>query len=76
MAAEHLQVPAVGSMVQSHFVRTGRYPSAMLGRPPGGSSLVGTPGLGGLYNHRTHLAVEQLYWRTMQPLVADLRNAV
>ncbi|CAA9399467.1 hypothetical protein AVDCRST_MAG82-122 [uncultured Rubrobacteraceae bacterium] len=74
MVAEHLRLPAVGSAVQPLFVRTGRFPSAMLGRPPGGSMLVGTPGLGRLYNHLTHLAVEQLYWRTVQPLVGDLRE--
>ena len=47
MAAEQLRVPAVGSVVQPLFVRTGYYPSAMLGSPPGSSPLVGTPGLAG-----------------------------
>jgi UDP:flavonoid glycosyltransferase YjiC (YdhE family) len=32
--------------------------------------------VGRLYNRLTHLAVEQLYWRTVQPLVEDLREAV
>src|SRR5215217_2245028 len=76
MVAELLRLPAVGSVVEPLFVRTGRFPSAMLGRPPGGSTLVDAPGLGRLYNHVTHLVVEQLYWRTSQPLVADLRADV
>jgi sterol 3beta-glucosyltransferase len=76
MVAELLRLPAVGSVVEPLFVRTGRYPSAMLGRPPGGLAPVGASGLGRIYNHSTHLAVEQLYWRTMQPLVADLRKEV
>lgn len=76
MVAELLRLPAVGSVVQPLFVHTGRYPSAMLGRPTGGLALVGASGLGRIYNHLTHLAVEQLYWRTMQPLVADLCKEV
>ena len=76
MVAERLRLQAVGSVVQPLFVRTGRYPSSVLGRPPGGSILAGTPKLGELYNHLTHLTVEQLYWRTVQPLVADLREEV
>ncbi len=74
--AEQLGLPAVGSVVQPLFVRTGRFPSAMLGRPPGGSALVGVPGLGKLYNHLTHLTVEQIYWRTVKPLVDELREQV
>ncbi len=76
MAAEHLGLPAIGSVVAPLFVRSGRFPSAMLGRPPGGSALVQAPGVGALYNHLSHLAVEQLYWRTVQPLVGDLRDEV
>ena len=76
MVAEHLRIPAVGAVVEPLFVRTGRYPSAMLGRPPGGSALIEPPGPGRLYNHLTHRAVEQLYWRTVQPLVRDLRGEV
>jgi UDP:flavonoid glycosyltransferase YjiC (YdhE family) len=75
MVAELLRLPAVGSVVEPLFVRTGRYPGAMLGRPPGGSMLVGMPGLGRLYNYLTHLVVEQIYWRTAQPLVADMLRA-
>ncbi|HEX8201445.1 MAG TPA: glycosyltransferase, partial [Isosphaeraceae bacterium] len=76
MAAEYLRIPAVGGVVAPLFVRSRRFPSAMLGRPPGGSALVEAPGVGGLYNHLSHLAVEQLYWRTVQPLVANLRKEV
>lgn len=76
MVAELLRLPAVGGVVEPLFVRTGRYPSAMLGRPSGGPALIRTPRLGGLFNHLTHLVVEQLYWRTSQPLVADLRADV
>ena len=76
MVAECLRIPAVGSMVQPLFVRTGLYPNAMVGRPPGGSALVGATGLGRLYNHLTHLVVGQLYWRTVHPLVRDLREEV
>jgi len=76
MVAELLQLPAVGSVVQPLFVRTGRYPSAMLGRPPDVVERSRAPGPGSIYNHLTHLAVEQLYWRTVQPLVADVREEV
>src|SRR5215217_3011422 len=76
MVAEYLRLPAVGSMVEPLFVRSGRFPSAMLGRPPGGSALIEAPVVGGLYNHLSHLAVEQLYWRTVHPLVSDLREQV
>jgi len=76
MAAEHLRLPAIGAVVAPLFVRSRRFPSAMLGRPPGGSALVEAPGVGGLYNHLSHLAVEQLYWRTVQPLVGNLRKEV
>lgn len=76
MVAEHLRLPAIGSVVGPLFVRTGRFPSSMLGRPPGGSTLAGAPRLGRLYNHLTHLTVEQLYWRTAQPLVAGMREEV
>lgn len=74
MAAEHLGIPAVGSVVTPLFVRSGRFPSAVLGRPVGGSSLVEAPVVGGLYNRLSHRAVEQLYWRAVAPLVADARE--
>ena len=76
MAAEHLRLPTIGSIVTPLFVRSRRFPSAMLGRPPGGSALVEAPVAGGLYNHLSHLAVEQVYWRTVHPLVSDLRREV
>ena len=62
MVAELLRLPAVGGVVEPLFVRSGRYPSAMLGPPPGGSTLIRTLRLGRLFNHLTHLVVEQLYW--------------
>lgn len=74
MAAEHRRIPAVGSVVTPLFVRSGRFPSAVLGRPVGGSSLVEAPIVGGLYCRLSHRAVEQLYWRAVQPLVADARE--
>ena len=70
MAAEHLGLPSVGSMVEPLFVRSDAYPSAVLGRPPG------IPALGGLYNRLSHPVVEQLYWRVMEPLVADAREKI
>ena len=69
MAAEHLGLPSVGSMVEPLFVRSDAYPSAVLGRPPGIPAL-----LGGLYNRLSHPVVEQLYWRVVEPLVADARE--
>ena len=68
MAAEHLGLPSVGSVVEPLFVRSGAYPSAVLGRP------VKTRVLGGLYNRLSHPAVEQLYWRIIEPLVSDARK--
>ncbi len=68
MAAEHLGLPSVGSMVEPLFVRSDAYPSAVLGRP------VGLPALGGLYNRLSHPAVEVLYWRIIEPLVSDARE--
>ena len=68
MAAEHLGLPSVGSMVEPLFVRSDAYPSAVLGRP------VGIPALGGLYNRLSHPAVEVLYWRVIEPLVSDARE--
>ena len=68
MAAEHLGLPSVGSMVEPLFVRSDAYPSAVLGRPPS------IPALGGLYNRLSHPVVEQLYWRVVGPLVADARE--
>jgi len=73
MAAEQLGIFAVGSVVEPLLIRSGSYPSAMLGRPVGGAALVEAPVVGPLYNHLSHLAVEQIYWRTVQPLVGDLR---
>ena len=74
MAAEQLRVPTIGSVVTPMFVRSRRFPSAMLGSPPGGSALVDAPVVGGLYNHFSHLMVEQVYWRTVEPLVRELRR--
>ena len=74
MAAEHLRLPTIGSVVTPLFVRSRRFPSAMLGRPPGGSALVEAPVVGDLYNRLSHLAVEQVYWRTVEPLVRELRR--
>ena len=68
MAAEHLRIPSVGSVVEPLFVRSNAYPSAVLGRP------VELPVLGGLYNRLSHKAVEQLYWRVVEPLVAEARK--
>jgi len=69
MAAEHLGLPSVGSVVEPLFVRSDAYPSAVLGAPP-----VGVPMPGGLYNRLSHPAVEQLYWRIIEPLVAEARR--
>ncbi len=74
MAAEQLGIPAVGSVVEPLLIRSRRFPSAILGRPIGGEALVGAPVVGALYNYLSHLAVEQLYWRTVQPLVGDVRE--
>ncbi len=70
MAAEYLGLPSVGSVVEPLFVRSGAYPSAVLGRP------IESPVLGGLYNRLSHPAVEQLYWRIIEPLVADARRKI
>ena len=74
MAAELLGIPAVGSVVEPLLIRSRSFPSAILGRPVGGAALVEAPVVGALYNHLSHLAVEQIYWRTVQPLVGDLRE--
>lgn len=74
MVSEFTRLPAVGSVVQPLFVPSSRYPSAMLGRPPRAIARAGAPGR--VYNHLTHLGVEQLYWRTVQPLVSELRGRV
>lgn len=66
MAAEHLGLPAVGSVVTPLFIRDGGFPSAVLGRP--------LPLPGGLYNRLSHPATEQLYWRIVEPLVAQARR--
>ncbi len=68
MAAEHLGLPSVGGVVEPLFVRSGAYPSAVLGSP------VKTRVLGGMYNRLSHPAVEQLYWRIIEPLVSDARK--
>ena len=70
MAAEHLGLPSVGGVVEPLFVRSDAYPSAVLGRP------ARVPVLGGLYNRLSHQAVEQLYWRIVEPLVADARKKI
>ena len=67
MAAEQFGIPSVGGVVEPLFVRGEAYPSAVLGRP------AETPLLGGLYNRLSHRAVEQLYWRIVEPLVAEAR---
>ncbi|MDQ4127066.1 MAG: glycosyltransferase, partial [Actinomycetota bacterium] len=74
MAAELLGIFALGSVVEPLLIRSGSYPSAILGRPVGGAALVEAPVVGALYNHLSHLAVEQIYWRTVQPLVGGLRK--
>ena len=66
MAAEHLGLPSVGGVVTPLFVRDSGFPSAVLGRP---LSLPGS-----LYNRASHPAAEQLYWRIVEPLVADARR--
>jgi sterol 3beta-glucosyltransferase len=76
MAAELLEIFAVGSVVEPLLTRSRSFPSAILGRPVGGAALVEAPVVGALYNHLSHLAVEQIYWRTVQPLVGDLRKEV
>ena len=68
MAAEHLRIPSIGGVVEPLFVRSSAYPSAVLGRP------VEVPVLDALYNRLSHPAVEQLYWRVIQPLVAEARE--
>ena len=70
MSAEHLGLPSVGCVVEPLFVRSTAYPSAVLGRPVTGG------GPGGLYNRLSHRAVEQLYWRIVEPLVADAREGM
>jgi len=66
MAAEHLGLPSVGCVVTPLFVRDDGFPSAVLGRP--------LPLPGGLYNRLSHPATEQLYWRIVEPLVAQARR--
>ncbi|WP_166174340.1 glycosyltransferase [Rubrobacter tropicus] len=68
MAAEHLGLPSVGSVVTPLFIRDGGFPSAMFGKP--------LPLPGHLYNRLSHPATEQLYWRTVEPLVAEARREV
>jgi len=66
MAAEHLGLPAVGSVVTPLFIRDSGFPSAVLGKP--------LPFSGSLYNRLSHPATEQLYWRIVEPLVAEARR--
>ena len=66
MAAEHLGIPSVGSVVSPLFVRDGGFPSGVLGRPFSPSSR--------LYNRLSHPATEQLYWRIVEPLVREARK--
>ena len=68
MAAEHLGLPSVGSVVEPLFVRSTLYPSAALG---GGVDL---PAIRPVYNRLSHLAMEQIYWRIIGPLVAEARE--
>ena len=66
MAAEYLGLPSVGSVVTPLFIRDSGFPSAVLGRP------LSLPG--DFYNRVSHPAAEQLYWRIVEPLVADARR--
>lgn len=70
--AEEMGIPAVGGAVQPLFDRTRRFPSSLLGRPPGKLPVEGT--LGGFYNHLTYLAAEQVFWQTMRPIVREARG--
>ena len=66
MAAEHLGLPSVGSVVMPLFVRDSGFPSAILGKPP--------PFHSSLYNRLSHPAAEQLYWRIVEPLIRQARR--
>ena len=70
--AEEMGIPAVGGAVQPLFIRTRRFPSSLLGRPPGGLPTRGP--LGGLYNYLTYLAADQVFWQTMRPIVGETRK--
>lgn len=65
--AEKMGIPVVGAAVQPLFSRTRRFPSSLLGKPPG--RLLEGGRLGGLYNHMIYLAAEQLFWQAMRPVV-------
>ncbi|MCA1718721.1 MAG: glycosyltransferase [Actinobacteria bacterium] len=69
--AEKMDIPAIGAAVQPLFSRTRRFPSSLLGRPPG--RLLEEGPHGSLYNRLTYLAAEQLFWQTMRPVVAEAR---
>ena len=69
--AEKMGIPAVGAAVQPLFSRTHRFPSSLLGSPPG--RLLEGGLLGNLYNRLTYPAAEQLFWQTMRPVVAEAR---
>jgi sterol 3beta-glucosyltransferase len=68
MAADHLGLPSVGSVVTPLFIRDSGFPSAVLGKPP--------PFRSSIYNRLSHPATEQLYWRIVEPLVAEARREV
>jgi sterol 3beta-glucosyltransferase len=68
MAAEHLGIPSVGSVVEPLFVRSNLYPSTVLGRP------LDLPVLRGLYNRVSHRVVEQIYWKIIGTLVNEARE--
>ena len=69
--AEKMGIPAVGAAVQPLFSRTRRFPSSLLGKPPG--KVLQRGPLGGLYNRLTYPAAEQLFWQAMRPVVGKAR---
>ncbi|MDP8974529.1 MAG: glycosyltransferase, partial [Actinomycetota bacterium] len=74
--AEKMEIPAVGAAVQPLFGRTRRFPSSLLGRPPGwlpGKLLEAGP-LGGLYNYLTYLVAGQVFWQAMRPVAGEARK--
>lgn len=74
MVAQELELVCMGTAVEPIFSRTSRFPSSVLGRPPGGQLLSGIPVMGGLYSYLSYIAVEQLYWQTLRPLVGSVRE--
>lgn len=69
--AEKMGIPAIGAAVQPLFSRTNRFPSSLLGGPPG--RLLEEWPLGSPYNRLSYLAAEQLFWQTMRPVVSEAR---